>query len=117
MIKRFVLRLLASAAVIFAVAYFSHGQLLDVSGRVGVALQAALALGFLNAFVLPVVRLLAFPLTLLSLGLFSFVLNAGALYGVEALVAGFHTVGFVPTLIAAVAVSMGSSFLGWLVAR
>lgn len=116
MIKRFLLRLLSSAVVIFAVAYFSHGGLLRVDS-VTVALYAAIVLGLVNAFVRPVVKILTLPLTILSLGLFSFVLNALSLYVVEYAVRGFHTVGFLHTLIAAIVISVGTSILGWIIAR
>lgn len=117
MIKRFLLRLLASAVVIFAVAYFSHGVLVNVHGSAWIALKAALALGLLNAFVKPVLKILTLPLTVVTLGLFSFVLNALMLWGVHFLVPGFVTVGFLHTLIAAILISVGTSLLGWIVAR
>lgn len=45
----------------------------------------AVILGLLNAFVRPIVKLLTFPLTILTLGLFSFVVNAGFFYAAAAL--------------------------------
>lgn len=55
---------------------------------------ATLLLGFLNAFVRPVLMLLSLPLLLFTLGLFTLVINAGLLLLVGELVKGFHVAGF-----------------------
>jgi putative membrane protein len=65
----------------------------QVSGF-GAALIGALILGFVNAFVRPVMILLTLPLTIVTLGLFLFVLNAFMLWLVAALVPGFQISGF-----------------------
>jgi len=57
-------------------------------------LGAALLLGILNAFLRPILLLLAAPLIILTLGLFIFVVNALLLYLVNDLVHGFHVDGF-----------------------
>jgi putative membrane protein len=48
----------------------------------------ALVLGLANAFVLPVLQIIALPLTCLTLGLFAFVLSAAVFYFAGALIAG-----------------------------
>lgn len=55
---------------------------------------AALLLGLVNAFVRPVVIVLTFPLTLLSLGLFLFVINGAMLLLVSRLMPAFHLAGW-----------------------
>jgi putative membrane protein len=55
---------------------------------------ATLLLGLLNAFVRPILMLLSLPLLLLTLGLFTLVINAGLLWLVGELVKGFHVAGF-----------------------
>jgi putative membrane protein len=55
---------------------------------------AALVLGLLNAVVRPVLLVLTLPLTLVTLGLFLFVLNALCLWLTSAVVPGFHVRGF-----------------------
>jgi putative membrane protein len=55
---------------------------------------AALVLGLLNAVVRPVLLVLTLPLTLVTLGLFLFVLNAFCLWLTSAVVPGFHVRGF-----------------------
>src|SRR5579864_6570876 len=63
---------------------------------------AALVLGLLNAIVRPVLWLLTLPLTILTLGLFLFVLNAIMLELTAYLVPGFRIDGFVYALIGAI---------------
>ncbi len=59
----------------------------------GTALVSALVLGLLNAFVRPVLAFLAFPITVLTLGLFTFILNAIIFWLAAALVDGFRLRG------------------------
>jgi len=66
------------------------------------ALIVALALGIVNAIIKPILVLLTLPINILTLGLFTFVINALLIFGVAQLVPGFTVVGFVPALIAAV---------------
>jgi putative membrane protein len=61
------------------------------------------------------IKILTFPLTLLTLGLFWFVINALMLELAAALVPGFQVRGFVAALIGAVLLSVVSSVLQWLV--
>lgn len=67
----------------------------------GWALLAAFVLGLVNAFVRPLLFILTLPVTIITLGLFVFVLNAGMLWLVSSVVDGFEVQGFVPALLAA----------------
>jgi putative membrane protein len=78
-----VLRLLINAIALLAVAYIVPG--VHVSSFVS-AIVVALVLGVVNAVLRPVLFLLSLPLEILTLGLFTFVIN-GALF---LLVANFH---------------------------
>lgn len=65
------------------------------------ALIAAVVLGLINTFIKPVLSLLTLPITLLTLGLFSFVLNA-LMFGLAAyFLSGFNVDGFWAALIGA----------------
>jgi putative membrane protein len=57
-------------------------------------LVASLLLGILNAFLRPALLLLSLPLLLITLGLFTFVINAGLLYFVGRIVQNFHVLDF-----------------------
>ena len=77
---------------------------------------AAVLLGVVNALVRPLVLLLTLPLTLASLGLFVFVVNAGMLALVARLLPGFTLSGFRAALLGAIVVGLagwvGSWFIG-----
>lgn len=71
-------------------------------------LAAALLLGIVNAIVRPIAVILTLPLTLLTLGLFLLVINAGMLGLVALLLSGFHISGFWTAVGAALVVSATS---------
>ena len=77
---------------------------------------AGLVLGVVNAIVRPIAVLLTFPLTIVTLGFFLLVVNAGMLGLTAWLLHGFHIAGFGPALLASLIVSVtgwiGSSFIG-----
>jgi putative membrane protein len=65
-----------------------------VVGGFGSALIAALVMGLLNLFVRPVLVVLTLPVTLLSLGLFFFVINAFLFWAASAVLEGFQVASF-----------------------
>jgi putative membrane protein len=73
---------------------------------------SALLLGFANAAVRPVLILLTFPLTLLSLGLFMLVINAMMIMLVSVLVRGFKVSSFGTAFFASIFISLLGMFLG-----
>src|SRR5580692_1369034 len=77
---------------------------------------AALVLGVINAIVRPIAVILTFPLTLLTLGFFLLVVNAGMLGLTAWLLRGFHVADFAAALFASLIVSLtgwlGSMFIG-----
>jgi len=72
------------------------------------ALGAAVLLGLVNAFVRPVLLILTLPITLVTLGLFLFVLNGLCFWLVASVVKGFHVAGFGSALLGALVVSVVS---------
>ena len=70
------------------------------------ALIAALILGLINAVIRPVLVLLTFPLTLITLGLFIFVINGLLFWFVASFVKGFHVAGFWPAVFGAIVYSL-----------
>ena len=63
------------------------------------AMIAALVLGLFNALLRPILVLLTLPVTILTLGLFLFVINALLFYFAASVLEGFHVSGFVAALI------------------
>ena len=88
---RLVLTWLINAAALLAVPYLMHS--VDVTS-VGAALVAALILGLVNTLIRPVLLLLTLPVTLLSLGLFIFIVNGFMFWLVAQWVDGFHVDSF-----------------------
>jgi putative membrane protein len=77
------------------------------------ALIAGLVLGIINAVVRPIFVVLTFPLTIVTLGLFLFVLNAFCLWLTSVFVPGFTVTGFWPAFLGALIISVVS----WLLSR
>lgn len=75
------------------------------------ALFAAAVLGVLNAFLRPVALILTLPLNILSLGLFTFVINAVMLKMASGIIPGFDVHGFWSSVFGALLISIVSWFL------
>ena len=78
----------------------------DVSVTLQGALIAAVVLGALNLFIRPLLLILTLPITIVTLGLFSFVINAFLVMLASVLVPGFSVVGFWTALLFAFALSV-----------
>jgi putative membrane protein len=111
---RILIRWLVTTAAILISAYFLPG----VSVRsIGAALMTALVLGLINAVIRPILVVFTFPLTIVTLGLFIFVLNALLVFLTSALVPGFHVDGFGWALIFSLVFSVVSFLLHRIVPR
>jgi putative membrane protein len=109
---RLLLNWVLSALAVWIVSHVVPG--ISVSGPMA-ALIAALAIGFINATVGALLKILTFPLTLLTLGLFWFVINAAMLKLASVLVPGFEVRGFFAAFVGAIVLSLVSSLLHWLI--
>lgn len=87
---------LLSAAALLLVAYIYPGVAVK---SFGAALVAAFVLGLLNTVVRPVLVVLTLPVTLVTLGLFMFVINALMFWAAASLLDGFHVNGFLAALL------------------
>ena len=77
------------------------------------ALIAALLLGLINSTVRPVLQLLTFPLTILTLGLSSLAINVFCLMFVSWYVPGFQIGGIVPAIAGSIVLSIVATLLHW----
>ncbi|MBC3933183.1 MULTISPECIES: phage holin family protein [Undibacterium] len=82
---------LVNALALLAIPYLMHSVTID---SLGTALLVALVLGFANTVLRPVLLLLTLPVTVISMGLFIFVINGLLFWGVASMVDGFHVAGF-----------------------
>ena len=96
-----------SALVVIAVAYILPGVAV---GSFFIALVVALVLGLVNAVLKPIAVILTLPLTILSLGLFIFVINAALVLLVATVVPGFQVTSFWWALIFSLILSLVNSF-------
>jgi putative membrane protein len=104
----FLIRVLINALAIYFAAAIVSG--IELSGLMA-ALGAGLVLGLVNAVVRPILILLTLPFTLLTLGLFLFVLNGLCLWLTSALVKGFEVHGFWAAVFGSILVSVVSWLL------
>ena len=92
----FILKWLLSAAALLAVAYLYSGVVVT---SFTAALIAAAVLGILNTIIKPLLVLLTLPVTIVTLGLFIFVINALMFWAAASLLDGLKVNGFVAALI------------------
>ncbi|MBV5260318.1 phage holin family protein [Synechococcus moorigangaii CMS01] len=111
---QFLLTWLATAGSLFLTAILVPG--LEISGFTS-ALIGAIALGFVNAIVKPILILLTLPLTILTLGLFLLVVNAIALGLVGYLTPGLTVNGFFPAVIGSLVLTFISSLINQLLGQ
>ena len=101
-------RWLVIAIVFLASSYFLPG--IHVKSF-WTALIAAIVLSIINFFVKPVVIILTLPINFLTLGLFTFLINALMIWLVSAIVSGFVIDGFMWAFILALIVTVGKIFI------
>ena len=114
MILKLLLVWLINAVALIAVAYLMPSVTVS---SFGAALAAALVLGLINAVVRPVLVLLTLPVTILTLGLFIFVLNGLLFWMVGAWLQGFEVGGFWSGVLGAILFSLVSWALSALVLK
>ncbi|MDO8722443.1 MAG: phage holin family protein [Syntrophales bacterium] len=105
--KGLVIRWLVMAAAIMAASYLLEG--IEVKGFFP-ALGAAAMLGILNAFFRPVLLILTLPINILSLGLFTFIINALMLKMASGIIPGFDIHGFWTAVFGALIITL----ISWL---
>jgi len=99
----FIIHLLVSSVLLLFIGRLVKGIEFK---SLGAALLAALVLGIANAIIRPLLVILTFPITLITLGLFLLVINALMLKLTAALVPNFQIRGFLPALIGALILSV-----------
>lgn len=103
-----IVALVLNALALMATAYIVPG--FHVSSFT-TALLAAVVLGVVNTFIKPVLALITLPITLITLGLFSFVVNAVVLFIVSAVVPGLTLDGWIPAILGSIVLSVVGTVL------
>ena len=109
---RLLVHWLLSAVAVWIVAHVVPG--VAVRG-LAAALIAALVIGFINATLGFFLKIITFPLTIVTFGLFWFVVNAAMLELASAIVPGFYVRNFWAAFWGAIALSLVNMLLRWLV--
>ena len=105
---------LINAAALFALPYLMHSVRVE---SFTTALVAALVLGLVNVLIRPILVLLTLPVTVLTLGLFIFVINGLLFWAVANFVGGFQVAGFWSAVGAAILYSLISWALSSLILK
>lgn len=110
--KHLIVKVLVNGIALMATASIISGIYADSFVSV---LLAAIVLGIMNAIIRPVFMVLTLPVNILSLGLFTFVLNGFMLKLTSLVVSGFEVSGFWAATIGALVLSVISTVLNWLI--
>jgi putative membrane protein len=109
---RFLLTWLLTAVALVITAYLVPGFVIK---SFVAALVAAVILGLVNAVVKPILVVLTLPLTVVTLGLFLFVINAITIWLAGYLTPGFDVNGFLPALVGSIVLTLVAGGLNFLV--
>ena len=113
---RLLLHWLANALALLALPYIFKSITIDENSFV-TALIVAVVLALVNTLIRPLLILLTLPVTILTLGLFIFVINGLLFWAVGSFVPGFHVGGFWPGVFGAIVYSVISMILSALIPR
>lgn len=106
--KKLSINFVASVASLWIVSQFLDGMIIS---SFPILIALAVILGLLNVFVKPVLKLLSFPITFLTIGLFSLVINAVVLKMAFILIPGASLNGFLSTLLAPILLSISNCII------
>ena len=108
---KLILRVVINAVALWVAAYVVPG--IGVTDQVTGLLVAAVVFGVVNALIKPIVSLVSCPITVLTLGLFTLVINALMLMLTDYFAPGFNVDGFIPALIGGLVVGVVSTVLSF----
>jgi putative membrane protein len=109
--RTFLAQLLISALTLLGTAYLLPG--FRVSGPFA-AIFAALIIGVANVVIRPILFFLTLPLNILTLGLFTWIVNAAVLKICAALAPGFEIQGWWPAILGSLLIALLSTGIYWL---
>ena len=104
---KFIIKWIIGALAFLGAAYIVPGIEIE---SFYIALIVAFVWGVISVFIKPILHIFALPITILTLGLFSLVINGLLFWFMSSFVKGFIVDGFIPAVLGAIVVSL----LGWL---
>jgi putative membrane protein len=111
---KLIFRWFSVALGFFVAAHYVSG--IEITGF-GTALFLAAAWGLLGMVVRPILVILTLPVTILTLGLFIFIINAGLFWWLGGVIQGFEVSGFGPALLGSIVLSVVSSVTNWILEK
>lgn len=105
---KLIIKILLNAIALYVVAFVVPGFEFDGLDTLFVA---SIIMGVVNSFIKPVLQILFLPVSLVTLGLFAFLINVVLLWGVSYLVPGFGIYNFFTAVVSAGALMLVSLFL------
>ena len=105
----YIVRLLLVGVVVFMIPDLLHNISVDT---IQTAVIVAVVMSLLNTFVKPVLTLLSLPITILTLGLFYFVVTVAIVYLCDYLIGGFSVHGFILPLLFSIILSAVNGLVG-----
>ena len=110
--RAFLLRFIINILALGAADWLVNGIYVESYGAL---IWTAIVVGILNALIKPIIFILTLPLTIFTLGLFTFVINGFILWLAGELVSGFHVESLGAGILGAIVVSIVSIFMNWLI--
>ena len=110
--RAFFLRFIINILALGAADWLVNGIYVESYGAL---IWTAIVVGILNALIKPIIFILTLPLTIFTLGLFTFVINGFILWLAGELVSGFHVQNLGAGILGAIVVSIVSIFMNWLI--
>ncbi len=109
--RNLLLRFIVASVAILAVAKLLPG--IEVNSLYALIMTVVI-LGILNAFLRPIMVIITLPITVVTLGLFIFIINGIILYLVSLLIDGFEISSLFVAIMASILITIVSSIINWL---
>ncbi|MBZ1345033.1 MAG: phage holin family protein [Candidatus Nealsonbacteria bacterium] len=101
--KKLFLQIIVGILGIFLAKVFIPG--VELIGGIQILIFSGVILGLINFFIKPILKIITFPLKILTFGFFSLILNIAIIWFVDFIVPGLKIIGFLPLL--------GTTFIIW----
>jgi putative membrane protein len=110
---KLILRWIINAVAVWVAALLLDG--ITIEGNWFDLFLVGLVMGLVNAIIKPILKLLALPITIVTLGLFTLVINAGMLALVAWIMPTLAVDGFITALLGGILISIVSTLLNWFI--
>jgi len=105
---KIIIKLGINVLALLVVDYILPGFELD---GLGAAVVTAIIIGVINTFIRPILQIIALPISILTLGIFAFLINVALLLATSLIVPGFEIDGFLTAAIASILLTLTTMFL------